>query len=551
MFKKKKTSRGKHAAGAETNKIENVDDQSQLEDIQIDEAEDQATVFDDFIPDEDDQASYEEATPFVAASVDIPKKKSSGAKRFFKGLGITLAVLLVLVGILYGAGYFVFSGRFMPNTTIDGHDVSLKTVDECVPLIDEIKSDYTLSVSGQGLTLNLSDTDVGLDVDSAEVLNAALRNMEPFVWPTEILNKHDLSDYLEASYSTTQVDEKIQAAVDAINETAEPPTDATLVFSDSLQKFEIAPSKLGTQIDVDSVKRVVKEAITSLDPEVRISEDELIQPLVDATHQGLKSACDSANEMLSTNLSLTLDGIQIAALDPATVSQWIVLQEDFTVVFNEEAFNAWTEAVVAGCNTVGTERTYTRPDGKVITVSGGSYGWEVDGDALREQIRAGINSGQTGEIAIPVLQSGNGFAQLGSQDWGNRYCDIDLSEQYARFYDENGTLVWEAPIVSGTPNGKDDTPTGVYYVNNKQSPTVLIGEKDPKTGEPKYRSPVTFWIPFVGNWVGLHDATWQYSFGGTRYRDGYGSHGCINLSYNDAQNIYNIIQVDDVVITHW
>ena len=57
-------------------------------------------------------------------------------------------------------------------------------------------------------------------------------------------------------------------------------------------------------------------------------------------------------------------------------------------------------------------------------------------------------------------------------------------------------------------------------------------------------------MPFDGNAIGFHDATWQAAFGGTRYKSGFGSHGCVNLSYSKAQELYGIIQVGDVVIVH-
>lgn len=74
--------------------------------------------------------------------------------------------------------------------------------------------------------------------------------------------------------------------------------------------------------------------------------------------------------------------------------------------------------------------------------------------------------------------------------------DVDLSEQYARFYDDEGNLVWESDIVSGA-RGKTDSPTGVYSLNHKQSPTVLIGEMTSE-GTPEYESKVSYWMPFKG-----------------------------------------------------
>ena len=58
-------------------------------------------------------------------------------------------------------------------------------------------------------------------------------------------------------------------------------------------------------------------------------------------------------------------------------------------------------------------------------------------------------------------------------------------------------------------------------------------------------------MPFIGNSIGFHDATWQSSFGGNRWRNGAGSHGCLNISYNAAQSLWGIIGVGDVVVVHY
>ena len=115
-------------------------------------------------------------------------------------------------------------------------------------------------------------------------------------------------------------------------------------------------------------------------------------------------------------------------------------------------------------------------------------------------------------------------------------------------YDETGTLIWEAPCVSGTPNGAHNTPTGVFWLNQKASPSVLKGTN---LDGSKYESAVRYWMPFVGNVIGLHDADWQAAFGGTLYQQGRGSHGCVNLPVGSAADLFGIIQSGDVVVCHW
>ncbi len=68
---------------------------------------------------------------------------------------------------------------------------------------------------------------------------------------------------------------------------------------------------------------------------------------------------------------------------------------------------------------------------------------------------------------------------LRRQAWiGAPYCDVDLTEQHARYYDATGNLLWESGIVSGKPGGEDATPTGTYYLKTHQSPSMLRGPEE-------------------------------------------------------------------------
>ena len=138
----------------------------------------------------------------------------------------------------------------------------------------------------------------------------------------------------------------------------------------------------------------------------------------------------------------------------------------------------------------------------------------------------------------------------GQADWGNTYIDADLSAQYVRFY-KGGELVWESSCVSGQTSSGHGTPTGVYQVNsNKTTNTTLVGLDEDNDGEPDYRTDVSYWIPFVGNLVAFHDASWRYTFGGTVYVYN-GSHGCINLPANAAASLYNLADVGTPVLVHY
>ena len=108
------------------------------------------------------------------------------------------------------------------------------------------------------------------------------------------------------------------------------------------------------------------------------------------------------------------------------------------------------------------------------------------------------------------------------------------------FYYKDGSLVVESDFVSGNEAKGWATPAGVYPLTYKQKDAVLKGED--------YKTPVDYWMPFNGG-IGLHDATWRSSFGGTLYKNG-GSHGCVNLPHSVAQKIFENISAGTPVLCY-
>ena len=456
-----------------------------------------------------------------SGSIEV-KKDRKLAKRLGMGAGIFLGLLLVV----YLIGAFVFMGRFFPSTVVSNLDISMKTPDEVSVILDEAVGDYKFSVTGQGLDLSLTAEQIGMTLDSAAISSGMMKDVNPWTWPVEVFMQHDETESMVATCGSEKLIEAIAA-------------------------YAVVPEVEGTALDLNKVADQVKEDVKTLSPKITVTKDATLSPTVFKDDERLAAAVDEANVMIKADLEIMMEGNLVTEVTPSLISSWITVSPDVTVTFDDAGFTAWVDQVAAGCNTVGTERTYTRLDGKEITVSGGVYGWEIDSDALRTAVTDAVMAGTVGTIDVPVLQSGVGFTKLGSRDWGNRYCDIDLREQHAYFYDDAGALVWETDIVTGTP-GEHATPTGVWQATwGKESPSMLIGEKDPETGEPEYKTEVKYWMPFIGNSIGLHDATWQTSFGGTRYKDGFGSHGCVNISLDAAAALYDIIKPGDVVVVHW
>ena len=100
---------------------------------------------------------------------------------------------------------------------------------------------------------------------------------------------------------------------------------------------------------------------------------------------------------------------------------------------------------------------------------------------------------------------------------------VSITDQHATYY-KSGEIASEADVVTGS----DETPTpiGLYKVTGTNHDCYLMNNTF-----------VHFFVPFNGG-IGIHDASWRSSFGGTRYHYA-GSHGCVNTTYDFAEYVYN------------
>ena len=487
-----------------------------------------------------------EASGFVAAGLgEIKlKRRRNGLKVFGIAMGVIVGALL----LVYLVGAIVFMGRFLPSTSIGGKDVSMKTNEEVVSMLNDIVSDYRLDIVGGGFSYRLTGSDVGLSLDADGIVKDMHEDLNSWKWPVLILQpSHDETDQLVITSNKAAYEPGLKAEIEKYNETAKDPVNATIEFNPDQKKFVVKPEEAGTKLSAEAVCASTAEAIGRLDNKLALGEDELIKPTVYSTDQKLIDAAELASGMVSAHLRLVMGGQEVGTIDGSMLSEFVTINDQFEVTFREEDLNNWINDMAAGFSTVGDDRTYTREDGKVITVSGGVYGWEVDAEALKNSILDAVRAGTVGDLEVPCSETAVVYNGPNERDWGARYIDVDISEQYVRFYGDDGGIIWEAPCISGMPDGEHDTGMGVWRVNAKESPSKLIGYEN---GRKIYETTVTYWMPFEGNGIGFHDATWQPSFGGSMYANGYGSHGCVNLSYGDAQSLYGIIDYGDVVVVH-
>mgnify|MGYP003371543589 FL=1 len=109
-----------------------------------------------------------------------------------------------------------------------------------------------------------------------------------------------------------------------------------------------------------------------------------------------------------------------------------------------------------------------------------------------------------------------------------KYILVDISDQTLKYYVKGKVKLKSNVVTGGRGCG---TPTGRFKLHHKARNVNLTG--------PGYVSHVNYWMPFIGQSYGMHDASWRSQFGGSIYKYN-GSHGCVNMPHSKVSKLYKM-----------
>ena len=510
----------------ETDRFDEIDDEDSLE--EFDDIKDEELEYDEL---EDDDM---EETDIVKAAKKKKRKKTAA---------IVAGIIIGVLVLIYVGFAIFFSSHFMFFTKINGTDFSLKSVSQVEAYMKQQVADYVLTLKeSDGGSEKISGSDISLVYVPGEQLEKLAKKQNNFLWITSLWNHPKITSEIGVEYYKDAL-AKITEGLECLkpeNQTVS--VDAHPEFQND--KFVVVPEVVGTKIDTEKFNEAVTKAINGFKPTLDLFKTGCyILPRFVSDSQEVVAATDAMNSYLGANVTYDFNPAT-EVVDASVISQWVTVDADMNVTFNEEAVRAFIQSLADKYDTKGKPRTFTTATGNTVNVTGGSYGWKIDQEAEYNALIANIQNAET------VTREPNYASRAASHegnDVGSTYAEVDLSNQMMYFV-QNGQVVLQSGIVTGNPNKGNGTPQGVYSLAYKALDQVLRGTKKPD-GTYEYETPVKFWMPFNGG-IGFHDATWQSSFGGSRYQTN-GSHGCVNLPYDVAAQLYNLITAGTPVVCHY
>ncbi|MCM0646896.1 L,D-transpeptidase/peptidoglycan binding protein [Clostridium swellfunianum] len=444
---------------------------------------------------------------------------------------IIIAASSILIYILIST-YFV--NHFFFNTTINGVNVSLRghRKVECI-LRDSIKNYKLMLIERNEEIEEIIGRDIGITYNEEVNIFESLNRKNAFKWIGSLLKSQQYTIDNLVLYDES----KLISIVNGLNCLKQPFTEPQNVsFKYSNGSYEVVKEVYGNKIDRDRLNLEIKECILKGEAKLDLNQSFCyVNPGYTLNSEKTAKTRDLLNKYVKTNITYIFDNAK-ETLDGKIINQWINVNENLDVIISEIEAMKYLKSLSRKYDTVGIARNFKTSIGKTVIVEGGLYGWKIN---QGDEIKALFENIKHGQIIQKEPIYSQRSLPRGKDEIGNTYVEINITRQHLWFY-KNGRLITQGAVVTGNPNKGHATVIGTYMLNYKQKGATLTG--------PGYEAGVTYWMPFFGN-IGIHDATWRYSFGGEIYKTR-GSHGCVNAPPYLAKAIYENIEGGTPIICY-
>lgn len=445
-------------------------------------------------------------------------------KQILLSLGVSLLTMISLVLLLLS----FMEGRFFPGTRVNQLDLSLMKRKEAAEYFSNWKQEeFLLTLQDKEGNLEIltgKDIHLGYEPDFSEV-----PKLDSFFILFSLGEKKDYNLKGKLFYDDAAVRDFAKNYA-ATHSTEEKPRGKFLTAYVPGAGYLIGDEKKGGKISEEALEKTIQNAINEGKNFIKL-EDAGVYEEADKV-EGLENLQEEKNNALPGVIRYNFSG-EVIELNSDTTLSWF---KDGGEELDNGQVKQFVKKLKTYTDTSGVARSFKTEDGRILSL-GGKYGFSMSEKKeikkLTDSLLARENIVRDAEYEMVALARG-------AEDIGNTYVEVDIGRQKI-FYFENGELQLSSDCVTGNVARRHGTPDGVYSLSYKAKNATLKG--------PDYEAKVNYWMPF-NRGIGFHDALWRNRFGGSIYRNA-GSHGCINLPFSSAQDLFQKVYQGIPVVCHF
>ncbi len=447
--------------------------------------------------------------------------------------GLIPATLLLLFFLLPN---LIFKNKILPKTTFAGQALS-SNKQEAFQQINNQLDGYKLNLSYQNQSKSFTPQELGFSPQieqSQQALSAKLNSYRFWQKPFELFKSRNI----EAKFSYSEP--KLKEFLKINYSDGRLPEDAKVEFNTDQNKFIVVPEVSGLGIDSKKLASELQLKLSKLDSSQLNLTISNVNP--DILADNLTQPLSLANSYLQNKISFQTPQKSYSP-SSSELKDWIVLTPEpanssYQVKFSQAKSDAYLDNLAKKLNRKMEKRLVANIEGGEILLQEGISGQQVSNlSSAKSQLYSLLLSAKSGTINLEFSEQAAPTENIAAS--GGRWIFADISKFRVYAY-EGANLVNSFPMSSG--KSSTPTPTGNYSVLRKVRVKTMTGGR-PGTAD-YYSVPNIEWVAyFKAGGYAMHGVYWHNKFGVENT-----SHGCMGMSNNDAQWVYNFVDIGTPVI---
>jgi hypothetical protein len=478
-------------------------------------------------------------------AVYIPVKEMD-RRRFstHKGAGkwkVIISVAIILAALVFAGLYYYQATRFNANISINDTKVGGLTAGEAIKKLQNNVLKNEVFIGNEKLA-DGKDTKSSFSNKDMERVKQILTKQRTF-FPSSKAKNYTLLPSQEGTYQNETMKKLLEDKLLLMNKSLKAPEAAQVYVENG--KVAVSQGKAGEQFDVAGIIKEYEKK--------KYNSQVHLQPLYIQPNKQDESNLTKEQNMLQELLQRTVDyqvQDKIYTLKGSDVIKKASISKNMKYVIDPAGIKNKISEINNTQSTLGKNYTFKTHSGSVISVKGESYGWAIDAEEESKRIQEAFEKGDKSIKAYFVYgvgwsTYGVGYHVTSNNGIGGTYAEVSIKEQRIWLY-KNGKMVLTTPVVTGWHGVNQDTPPGVWYIEYKESPSILTGSE---VGNPNYSVKVNYWAPFTKSGCGFHDAGWRRDWSSTAYLTN-GSGGCVNTPPSVMKTVYDNLEQNEPVIVY-
>jgi lipoprotein-anchoring transpeptidase ErfK/SrfK len=487
----------------------------------------------------------EEKTQAVAAKTHAKNRKSKTPKLqavktqkvWQRNLGFAAGLLTITALILSGVLSQYYKNKTLPNVYVSGISSSGKTAAQLKSQLQDQQKGLKFTIQTADKKLEPKLEEIGFKVD----VDATVKNSLDAKRRSGIFNKLAFWKKQMVPAVVTVNDTLLNQYIEThLPEMTKPAQDSQLQFDAESGSFNISGQADGQGPDVNKLKDEFIDVGNNVHSQILKVNTATKKPII--TEAKLKPLLEPANELVKRRIVLSGLGFTFQA-SPSEIAGWITPtpQKDGAVklVIDTAKIQSYVDGLGKRISSAPVDQKVVKDEttGAEVVLQYGRNGTEladrqVLANAIAESLKNQQDTTQTMNIQTAAFKTVNMNAY-------DKWIEVDLSEQRTTAY-ERATPIKNFLIASGMRGY--ETVTGEFAIWLKVRSQTMKGGS--KADGSYYNLPNVEWVSYFYQDYALHGAYWRKVFGYPA------SHGCVNMTNEDAHWVYDWAPVGTKVIVH-